>query len=403
MGHIEPARIVRVLALATSVAALSLGCAEGEVGSWEDLGPSTDSIINGAAYDGDPATVYLMTDGRFMCTGSLIAPRVVLTARHCIDNDGSRTPANRLSVGTGAEANGSSVYARVTDVRTTSGDMFDGNDIAVLLLDRAGALTPYAWSRTAPTLGEAVVGIGYGQTDGSRRGLPAGRKFRGTGTIGRVLAKEVQTARPLPCYGDSGGPMFNRAGRVIGVVSRGTASTCEGGVAVYTRTDAHAALIDDAIAATGGGAMEPPPMEPPPGGMEPPPMEPPPGGMEPPPGGMMPPGGMEPPPAEPPPAEPPPAGAIDICASPYTGTIDVGATLTFTCHVAANRDVVLATSAPQEILTQLTIEGRTYEPRFEADAQYGFRRRAVDTPFSVTVRGSNRFRPMPIYVGVFAR
>lgn len=389
MGHIEPARVARLGLFALAL----VGCAEGEVGAWEDLGPSTDSIINGAAYDGDPATVYLMTDGRFMCTGSLIAPKVVLTARHCIENGGARTAASRLSVGTGPQANGSAVYARVTEVRTTSGDMFDGNDIAVVLLDRAGALTPYAWSRTAPTLGEAVVGIGYGQTDGSRRGLPAGRKFRGTGSIGRVLAKEVYTARPLPCYGDSGGPMFNRAGRVIGVVSRGTASTCEGGVAVYTRTDAHAALIDGAIAATGGGGMEPPAMEPP--AMEPPAMEPP--AMEPPPGGM------EPPPAEPPPAEPPPAGAIDICARPYTGTIDVGATLTFTCHIAANRDVVLATSAPQEILTQLTIEGRTYEPRFEADAEYGFRRRAVDTPFSVTVRGSNRFRPMPIYVGVFTR
>jgi V8-like Glu-specific endopeptidase len=379
MRHREPARTARLALFATSVVALALaGCAEGEVGAWEDLGPSVDSIINGAAYDGDPATVYLMTDGRFMCTASLIAPRVVLTARHCIEHSGARTPASRLSVGTGPQANGSVVYARVTEVRTTSGNMFDGNDIAVLLLDRAGALTPYAWSRTAPTVGEEVVGIGYGQTDGSRRGMPAGRKFRGTGSIGRVLAKEVYTARPLPCYGDSGGPLFNRAGRVIGVVSRGTASTCEGGVGVYTRTDAHAALIDGAIAATGGGGMEPPPAEPPP--------------MEPPPGGM-----------EPPPAEPPPAGAIDICARPYTGTIDVGATLTFTCHVAANRDVVLSTKAPQQILTQVTIEGRTYDPRFEAEAEYRFRRRAVDTPFSVTVRGSNRFRPMPIHVGVDTR
>lgn len=104
-----------------------------------------------------------------------------------------------------------------------------------------------------------------------------------------------------------------------------------------------------------------------------------------------------------PPAEEPPAGVIDICARPYTGTIEVGATMTFGCSIPANRDVTLITGAPQEILTELTVDGFTYGARFESDAEYIFRRRASNTPFTVRVRGSNRYRPMPIYLELSVR
>lgn len=360
---------------ACSLAATSLGaCATG--GYDDDFGESADAIIGGTPHDGDPQTVYLMQRGGFVCTGSLIAPRVVLTALHCVDSGGGVGPASQFSIGVGPRADGSSVYARVSEVRTARASRFEGNDIAVLLLTSAGSLTPYEVSFVAPRVGDPIIGIGYGQTNGSRRGLPAGRKYRGASTIGRLGAMEIVTQRALPCYGDSGGPLFDAAGRVIGVVSRGTASMCEGGSGIYTRVDAHRALIERAIADT--GATPPPPT--------PPPAEPPP---------------AEPPPSTPPPSEPPPPtlpdGTFDVCAAPFEREILVGEIVRLGCTLPAGQVVRLYTSSPQSLRTTLVIEDRTYVSS-DANVAYTFRARSAPTPFTFTVVGSNRYRPMPIRV-----
>src|SRR5438067_6616761 len=42
------------------------------------------AITNGDTDDGDPAVVALRHQGVTICTGTLIAPRVVLTAAHCL-------------------------------------------------------------------------------------------------------------------------------------------------------------------------------------------------------------------------------------------------------------------------------------------------------------------------------
>ncbi len=349
-------------------------CATG--GYDDDFGESAEPIIGGAPHDGDPQTVYLMQRGGFICTGSLIAPRVVLTALHCVDSGGGVGPASQFSIGTGPRADGSSVYARVTEVRTARASRFEGNDIALLLLTSAGSLSPYQVSFVAPRVGDPIVGIGYGQTSGGSRGLPAGRKYRGASTIGRLGTMEIVTQRALPCYGDSGGPLFDAAGRVIGIVSRGTASTCEGGSGIYTRVDAHRALIERAIADTGGTAPAPP-AEPPPTG---------------------------PPPSEPPPSEPPPPtlpdGTIDVCAAPFERPIAVGEIVRLGCTLPAGRVVRLFTSSPQSLRTTLVIEDRTYLST-EANVTYTFRARPAPTPFTFTVVGSNRYRPMPIRVEAY--
>jgi hypothetical protein len=359
--------VLRTLAF-LSVVLASVGCASGVYD--DDFGESSDAIIGGVPHDGDPATIYLMLRGGFVCTGSLVAPRVVLTALHCVDSGSGLGPASWFSIGVGPRADGSSTYARVSEIRTARASRFEGNDIAVLILERAGALVPYEASFVAPRIGDPIVGIGYGQTNGSRRGLPAGRKYRGAGTIGRLGSMEIVTQRALPCYGDSGGPLFDAAGRVIGVASRGTAGTCEGGSGIYTRVDAHRSLIETAIADTGGVA--PPPSEPPP---------------------------SEPPPSEPPPPADPrlPPGTIDVCAAPFEREIAVGEIVRLGCVLPAGRVVRLFTSSPQSLRTTLVIEDRTYVS-YEASVAYTFRARPSPTPFTFTVVGSNRYRPMPIRI-----
>ena len=345
--------------LLSLLASMGAGCAS--AAGEDDFGAGGDEILGGMPHDGDPSTVYLMTSGRFGCTGSLVAPRVVLTAMHCVEG-GTRG----MSIGVGPRADGSREYARVTAARTPRGGGFEGNDIAVLLLDRAGDLTPYALGTDAPVRGAAIVGVGYGQTSDASRA--AGRKYRGTSTIGSVTANEIITSGPLSCYGDSGGPLFDASGRVIGVVSRGTASTCGGGRTIYTRVDAHRAMIDAAIRETGGMPGE--------------------GTADP---------GTDDGSSDDPPVTPP-GDVIDICAAPFEGEIAVGATLTVGCALPAGARVTLIGSAPQEITTTLTIEGTTHPERVEDMPVYRFRPRDAATPFQLAVRGTNTRRPMPLRI-----
>jgi V8-like Glu-specific endopeptidase len=239
------ARGARALALGLAVGSLVPACAPGS--GLGRTGNNQNPIIGGVPHDGDPAVLYLTYDGAFSCTGSLIAPRVVLTAWHCVAEDsGPVRDASQFTVGTGPSAEGGEHYANVTRIEIQPGTGIENRDIALLVLDRAGSLTPYEIARAAPAAGDMMVGIGYGQTDGSRPGLPSGRKYRGQNRIGVVEAREIRIAGALACWGDSGGPGFV-GDQVAGVVSRGTADTCEGSDAIYTRVDAFASWIDGIV------------------------------------------------------------------------------------------------------------------------------------------------------------
>ncbi len=222
-------------------------------------------IIDGVPHDGDPSTVMLGVDGEFGCSGSIIHASAVLTARHCVEDpeSGQPTPASSIDIRSGPAFEGAQTIAGVVDYVTTQGEL-DGQDIAVLLLDRPVTLTPYQWQRDGALAdGTAIVGIGYGLTS-----PPTGpnqepvRKHRGTSAVERSTQTEFFTTTSISCYGDSGGPAFDPAGVIIGVVSRGTDEECRE-QSIYTRTDAFRTLIEGALARAGTGATTPPGTSPP--------------------------------------------------------------------------------------------------------------------------------------------
>jgi V8-like Glu-specific endopeptidase len=236
-------------------------------------------IVNGqpdtSAHD---SVVYIAigTQGSF-CTGTLIAPNLVITARHCVaDPDetqecgafGALHAASTFTISMGVQhATNVATGAKVI-VDTTKPNSICGNDISLIQLDRDIPNALLSKVRlTKLTAGETATTAGYGD-DGTGnvtngRFLKSGIKVDGVGplpytyttTAGQALpvtlpAGEIVTGEST-CFGDSGGPLFDAAGNIIGMTSRGIDEKCNDRPSIYTDTASHAAVITAAAAAAG--------------------------------------------------------------------------------------------------------------------------------------------------------
>ncbi len=277
----SPSRLP-LLALAAS---LSLSCSHTR--SDDDPLTATALPIIGGVEDDDALaheSVVLLAVGDGACSGSLIAPNLILTARHCV----SHTIVNGISCDPyGDSGNGNHVgddYAPA-DIRVFTGfapDFFFGEpvtvgkqlfhhpekilcdrDIALVLLESdVPGITPMPVRLGSPAvIGELTMAIGYGLTHPNNYGS-SGRRFRRGDipvlTSGRDLnywsgANELQLGQST-CQGDSGGPVIAMAtGAILGVTSRG--GDCISDTQIFSRTDAHKALIEQALAAAGHAAV----------------------------------------------------------------------------------------------------------------------------------------------------
>lgn len=171
---------------------------------------------------GDSATV--------LCSGSLIAPDAVLSAAHCFD---STRPGLAYEVFLG-EAVGSDAQA-ISVLEVITHPEFDAdtrqNDVAVLWLARpAEGVSPEILPEsltTPPELDDRVTLAGFGATTAGA--APDGLKRRGIGKVAELRAGVVAVS-PDPsvsCVGDSGGPLFDEAGSLVGVASSGDTGCSE--------------------------------------------------------------------------------------------------------------------------------------------------------------------------------
>ncbi len=205
------------------------------------------------------------------CSGSLIAPNLVLTARHCVSREsfdevscgegalGPPLNPNRLRVTTeGDTGQADAAWLSVAEIWLAPGDDdVCGNDITLLLLgesvEGATPLLPYISQNVDNNQLFTAVGFGGDKIDGAGVGVRrAGFDFS-VSCVGQDCqfdlfhANEWRGGPPgkYVCGGDSGGPALLGSNYVAGVLSRllflNDGEPC--GTPVYTSTYAWASFL----------------------------------------------------------------------------------------------------------------------------------------------------------------
>jgi Trypsin len=237
--------------------------------------------------------------GTAACTGTLIAPNVIMTAAHCVyetnrhDNlIGIARPADfRIRVGSRDVSNAAlGIAAEVTEVLPQPYYRWDGNrhfhDIALLALARPLPQTPVHLAEQHPGAGKPLLIAGYGRSSTSDRGGP--RKLRVAQIdaadpaschlvsesfdpswlfCGTAATSDLVVPGGTACFGDSGGPAFaseNTTGNVVieGVISYGAGTDCEVSRSYLTLVASERGFIDRALATeprNWGGLRDDPP------------------------------------------------------------------------------------------------------------------------------------------------
>ena len=238
---------------------LALSACVGDLEEAGGGGRNAKAIVNGTLDPGDDNVVALLDHGSPFCSGTLVAPQVVVTAAHCVLGVQA---LGGVAAYFGANPDGQAGRTiAVVDGRAHPEATLDdlrGVDVAVLALAEPAPFAPKPMNDTPFDQGFTDRGlrlVGFGTDDPHGGGMGPKRQ-----TITRVMSFteadfDFGGTGTSACFGDSGGPAFMtiEGGEVlVGVTSGGDPDCTEG---TYGRVDAHLdGFIRPFIAAHGGDA-----------------------------------------------------------------------------------------------------------------------------------------------------
>ena len=249
-------------------------------------GPTTSQAIVGGhdaplgAYPSVARISYVNLGVSFECTGTLIAPRWVLTAGHCgsatglVGNSPAQWPPALIDIRIGGDTRNAGERITADQAYGHPSQSLDIRyDISLIHLAATSSKTPTkvvgATESASWSAGTLETIVGWGQTDSGtptrlqEANVPITTDAYCASAYGSSFDPNSMVCAGYPqggidtCQGDSGGPMFGVAGgirRVVGTTSWGEGCGEPGKPGVYARVGASAlrdwirSLAPDAVA-----------------------------------------------------------------------------------------------------------------------------------------------------------
>jgi V8-like Glu-specific endopeptidase len=250
--------------------ALSSGCTI----DGEDVGASQAQVVGGTATTAYPAVAFLYsefsdTDAAQLCSGTLITPRVILTAAHCVEFPGGAPERYLAYFGSTVLEETDPVGTEPVDITRYEyhptwniDDLEGGHDIGLVLLSRpVQGIAPMRINRKPvdELVGQDVHLVGWGRTTGEGEDFGVKREATSRLSSANDLLIEYGSATANTCQGDSGGPNFMTIDGeevIAGITSYGSVGCDQYGVG--TRVDHFAAsYIEPFVAENDPGGLLP--------------------------------------------------------------------------------------------------------------------------------------------------
>ncbi|MBM4360753.1 MAG: trypsin-like serine protease [Deltaproteobacteria bacterium] len=266
MTNVRPWFLLMPLALASSACALRVTQDSSDLEEERRQLPEASPIVNGAPASNYPEAVLINSQsqsGGSSCSGSVIAPRVVLTAGHCVVG----VTSAQIDAPFAGYQQANATKLLTYDWNNTSPYVVPNqHDVALIVTDKPIKLSSYPALAAKPVpQGTSAVNVGRvlnGSVSSSQLfvGQPVTLSYGGSyGFPFAYVSKEIIQS------GDSGGPVLLPGADPHTIVA--VNSGAGGGTQLLARIDQVYAWIQESLAevAKEDAQPTPPPPEPPPG------------------------------------------------------------------------------------------------------------------------------------------